>query len=119
LNITPKIYDSNVVYLDLELTVSNIINSNDNLPTTSKKYIKQNFHLEQGSLFVLTGINRAETSNSFHGIPLLMDIPILGWLFKYESQEDTNINLSIVLEVLEENEPLELTINEIEEDEDE
>jgi len=116
LNITPKIYESNVVYLDLELTVSNIINSNDNLPTTSKKYIKQNFHLKQGNLFVLTGINRNETTNSFHGIPLLMDIPVLGWLFKYESQESDNINLSIVLEVLDENEPLE-PINEVLEDE--
>ena len=107
LNVIPKIYESNIVYLDLELTVSNIINSNDNLPITSKKYIKQSFHLESGNLFVLTGINRTETLKNFNGIPLLKDIPVLGWLFKYESQQSNNTNLSIVLEVLEEKEVIE------------
>lgn len=62
--VTPHIYkneDNEInVYLDLELNVSNVVSNSNNLLTTSKKYIKQSFHLPLNRLFVLTGINKKE-----------------------------------------------------------
>lgn len=100
--VTPHIYEDNQVYLDLELNVSNIVSNTDNLPVTSKKYIKQSFHLQLNKLLVLTGINKKELITSNTNIPLLSDIPFLGWVFKFESEELTKNNLSIVFELINE-----------------
>lgn len=100
LSIVPRIYNNSLVYLDLELEVSNIISNSENTPIVSKKYIKQSFYLDSGKIFVLTGINQRESIKTLEGIPTLMDIPYLGWLFKSESINNTNTNLSIFFEII-------------------
>lgn len=102
IRVTPHIYSDNNVYLDLDLDVSNIVSNTDNLPITTKKYIKQSFHLPVNNLMVLTGINKKEMEFSSTEIPLLADIPFLGWLFKYEFKDETKSNLSIVFELVQE-----------------
>lgn len=100
ISVTPHIYSQDNVYLDLELNVSNILNNRDNLPTTSKKYIKQSFHLPVGKALVLTGINKKEIITSSKEVPLLSKIPYLEWLFKYESEDINKTNLSVVFELV-------------------
>lgn len=102
IRVKPHIYSDNNVYLDLELNVSNVISTTDNLPNTSKKFVKQSFHLTTNRLLVLTGLNKKELNSSFNEVPLLADIPFLGWLFKYESKDETKNNLSIVFELINE-----------------
>ncbi len=102
ITVTPHIYEDNQVYLDLELNVSNIVSNTDNLPVTSKKYIKQSFQLPVNKLLVLTGINKKELSTTNTQIPILSDIPFLGWLFKYETSDLNKNNLSIVFELINE-----------------
>jgi general secretion pathway protein D len=102
ITVTPHIYEDNQVYLDLELNVSNILSNQNNMPTTSKKYIKQSFQLPVNRLLVLTGINKKEMITSYNEIPLLADIPFLGWLFKYDSTQENKNNLSIVFELINE-----------------
>ena len=100
IKILPHIYQDSNVYLDLELDVSNLTSNDDNLPITSKKYIKQSFHLPINKLLVLTGINKKELITKNSEVPLLADIPYLGWLFKYESKKENKTNLSIVFELI-------------------
>lgn len=69
---------------------------------TSKKFIKQSFHLPINKLLVLTGINKKELFTDKKEVPLLADIPFLGWLFKYESIKENKNNLSIVFELINE-----------------
>lgn len=102
ITVTPHIYEDNQVYLDLELNVSNIVSNTDNLPVTSKKYIKQSFQLPVNKLLVLTGINKKELNKTNKQIPILSDIPFLGWLFKYETSDLNKNNLSIVFELISE-----------------
>ncbi len=102
ITVTPHIYEDSNVYLDLELDVSNLTSNTDNLPITSKKFIKQSFHLPINKLLVLTGINKKEYITNNSQIPVLADIPYLGWLFKYESTDLNKNNLSIVFEVINE-----------------
>jgi general secretion pathway protein D len=99
---TPHIYSNDNVYLDLDLNVSSIKSNENNLPITSEKSINQSFHLRVNELLVLTGINKKELITSTNEIPLLADIPFLGWLFKYESNEETKSNLSVVFELVNE-----------------
>jgi len=100
IELTPKIYNDNLVYIDLALEVSNVLQTTDNLPTTSKKYIKQSFYINTDSIFTLTGINQTEINNYTSSVPLLSDIPILGYLFKYEDKDINNTNLTILFELL-------------------
>lgn len=100
--VTPHIYEDNNVYLDLELNVSNILTNENNLPVTTKKYIKQSFQLPLNKLLVLTGINKKELITNNTEIPVLADIPFLGWFFKYESTDLNRNNLSIVFELINE-----------------
>lgn len=99
---TPHIYADNNVYLDLELKVSNIVSNNNNLVETSEKYIKQQYTLITNKLLVLTGLNKKDISKSNYDVPLLSDIPFLGWLFKYESTKESVYNLSVVFELISE-----------------
>ncbi len=100
LSATPRIYNNELVYIDLDLEVSNVVSSTNNVPIVSKKHIKQSFYLDSKKIFVLTGINQNESIENINGIPYLMDIPFLGWLFKYESKDEKNSNLSIFFEVI-------------------
>ena len=102
ITVTPHIYEDNQVYLDLELSISNVLSNTDNLPITSKKYVKQSFQLSVGKLFVLTGINKKELVTSYNEIPVLADIPFMGWLFKYDSKQETKNNLTVVFELINE-----------------
>ncbi|MFW3343365.1 type II secretion system protein GspD [Aliarcobacter butzleri] len=105
--VTPHIYknedDEINVYLDLELNVSNVVSNSNNLLTTSKKYIKQSFHLPLNRLFVLTGINKKEFTEYEQKVPLFHKIPWLGNLFKFNSKDENNSNLTIVFEIINEN----------------
>lgn len=100
IELLPTIYSNDLLYIDLNLEVSNIITNNDNTPITSNKRIKQSFYLDTKKIFVLTGINQSNEFTSTSGIPLLMDLNYIGWLFKYQTNNLTNSNLSIFLEVI-------------------
>lgn len=102
IRVTPHIYEDDNIYLDLDLNVSNLISNQDNLPTTSKKYIKQSFHLPLNRLLVLTGINKKEILKTNSEVPVLSNIPYLGWLFKYESTKENRNNLSVIFELIKE-----------------
>lgn len=102
IDVTPRIYKDDNVYLDLKLELSNIISlTNDDMPITSKKTIEQSFHLSKDNIIILSGLNQKENSKTQMGIPFLKDIPLAGWLFKYESQKDSLSNLSIIFELVE------------------
>ena len=45
-------------------------------------------------------INKKELITKKSEVPLLADIPFLGWLFKYESKKENKTNLSIVFELI-------------------
>lgn len=103
IKVTPTIYDSDSVYIDFDMSIDNVINGGDT-PTTSKKHIKQPFYMQKNKVLILTGVNRNEKLETENGIPVLKDIPFLGWLFKYKSNSETSSTLSIALEIVDESE---------------
>ena len=90
LNITPHIMANGHVKL--------VINSTNNTvaptpagapPTLDTESVNSTVILKNGNTVVLGGVYQLTKTVSNSGIPLLMDIPLLGWLFKYQ-----NINYS-------------------------
>ncbi|PIE85796.1 hypothetical protein CSA08_00140 [Candidatus Gracilibacteria bacterium] len=92
------IIDNNHAFLDLTLSIENILDKSDT-PVTSKRYIKEYVSLNDGEMFVLNGINQTESYNDDFKTPFLSDIPYVGWLFKNEYENIKTSNLTILLEL--------------------
>jgi hypothetical protein len=60
--------------------------------------------MNKNKLFVLTGINQTQKYNDFQSTPFLSDIPLLGWLFKSDEDNYSTSNLTIVFELINEDE---------------
>lgn len=114
IDLLPKIYEKNHIFLDMTLNLTNIISNTDNMPITSKKYIKQEFNLLKDEIFVLTGLNKKTLVKNKNYIPILSSIPLLGWLFKSETTEEQEIVLNVILEVIEEKEQIIEKLEELE-----
>ena len=96
--------DSDVVRLNVEQKIQKVSteqiraqNLADNAQSLSKKNIKTNIVLESGQTAVLGGLMEDEDSVEQSKIPLLGDIPVLGWLFKNSTVRKIKKNLVIFL----------------------
>ncbi|MCG3673256.1 type II secretion system protein GspD [Aliarcobacter butzleri] len=100
IKITPSIYSFENVYLDLDLSISNVVKNEDLYPITNKKSVKQSVNLKSGTLYFLTGLNKKDLRTIDNEVPILADIPYIGYFFKYESEILEDTNLTIVLELI-------------------
>jgi type IV pilus assembly protein PilQ len=66
-------------------------------PTIQKKEARTELLIRDGDTTVIGGIYTRTTSKSYKKIPLLGDIPILGWLFKSRAQQDNRSELLIFI----------------------
>lgn len=98
IELNPTIYDD-YVYFDISLINESILD-NSSTPTISKSSLKQSFMMNKNKLFVLTGINQTQNYNSLDKTPFLSDLPFFGWFFKIDSNDYSNSNLTVVLELI-------------------
>lgn len=98
LRVFPRIYSNNV-FLDIKLT-SEKLTENSDTPTTSKNYIENPITMKRDKIFVLTGINQNRNYHTLNSTPFLSDVPFLGWLFKTDTKDNTTSNLTIFLELI-------------------
>ena len=99
MKITPHVNDSDMVRLELEQEVSDIISQNFNGmgPATSKRSAKTVVVVRDQQTVVIGGLMGNRVRNSVSKVPILGDIPILGYLFKYKKKTTEKTNLLIVL----------------------
>lgn len=100
-NVTPQIYKDNV-YLDLDITSESIISNVDDKPTTSKSSISQPINITPNKIFVLTGLNQSQVYDVVNAVPVLSQIPFLGWVFKMDSKNTVNSSMTIFMELINE-----------------
>ena len=80
--------------LDLEANEGDIRNG---LPYVNKRQTSQLVTVRNGQTAVISGLVKRRESESFQKIPLLGDIPILGWLFRNSTFTNSNSSLMIFL----------------------
>jgi len=99
LKITPHISDGGTVRLEVDQEVSDILDKNFNGlgPETSKRAIKTVVVVKDEQPVVLGGLVRDQTTESEQKVPLLGDIPILGYFFKNTHKDVQKINLLVFL----------------------
>jgi general secretion pathway protein D len=98
LKITPQINQENVLRLQVYVEVIRLKSTSvTNTPTTFKRTAQTTVIIQDSNTLVLGGIIGDDTQNSIYKIPLLGDIPLLGWLFKSKSESVSRVNLYIFL----------------------
>ncbi|RJO67129.1 MAG: hypothetical protein C4523_10225 [Myxococcales bacterium] len=97
IKIKPEINENNRVKMKLEVTIEDLASISELLgPTTTKRAIKTTAIAESGSRVALGGLLRDRELSGAEKVPLLGDLPILGRLFRSESESKEKVNLMVV-----------------------
>jgi len=101
LKVTPQINEGNTVKLDLVQEISSVIPSSLELGlaglSTRKRSIKTSVLVDDGGILILGGLISEEVSDNETKVPLLGDIPIIGFLFRSENTTKAKANLMVFL----------------------
>jgi len=98
LDIKPNISHTNYVTMKLDLDANTgSIDPTRGVPSVSKRKLSQNVTVKSGQTVVISGLMKTSESESYSKIPLLGDIPILGWLFRNSTLIKRRVNLMIFL----------------------
>jgi general secretion pathway protein D len=103
LKIKPTISEDKTVVLDLEQEVSDrganiqVGKEGNTFPSFSTTKAKTSIVVPDKQGIVIGGIMREEKKSDYSGIPLLMDIPLLGNLFRYQIDSTEKKELVIII----------------------
>ncbi len=99
LRVTPSISEGDLVRLDIEQESSSIAPSNESASDiiTNKRQIKTSVLADDRETLVLGGLISENFTLSENKVPLLGDIPLLGYFFRSTSQAKENRNLLVFL----------------------
>jgi general secretion pathway protein D len=100
MKITPHISKGTLLRLDIFAEIKSFVEDVKGLTgaaITTKRQATTSVVVEDGSTVVIAGLIRDDKTGSIGKIPILGDIPLLGWLFKNRSQNKTKTNLLIFI----------------------
>jgi len=102
LKLTPQISSDDTVRLDIyqeisDLTTTPGLNPNIVGPSITKRSASTTVVVKDRQTVVIGGLIRDNVTSTTNKVPLLGDIPVLGWLFKYKSSKVEKVNLMIFI----------------------
>ncbi len=97
LRVRQQISEGGTVKMAIYQETSNIQESTSSGLITSKRSIDTNVLVDNGQIVVLGGLIEDTQSDSVEKVPLLGDIPLLGYLFRYQTKRRGKTNLMVFL----------------------
>lgn len=102
LTVTPHIHDEEAVTLEVALEITNVVNSpigDDAFSdvVTSKRTVENTILADDRQTIVLGGLIQDDINDAVRKVPLLGDIPMLGYLFRSSTKDRTKRNLLVFL----------------------
>lgn len=101
LKVTPHINEGNTLRLKVEQESSELASAPPGITTsdviTNKRSVKSTILANDGQIIVLGGLIRDNVKTQISKVPLLGDIPLLGWLFTSKKDVAEKTNLMIFL----------------------
>lgn len=99
LTITPQINQANTLRLDIKTEYNKVKDLGDGgvRPTTFTRTAETTVLVQDGDTIVIGGMIGNDANEGGTQIPLLGDIPILGWLFKTHSTQSVKTNMFIFI----------------------
>lgn len=107
LDITPEIDDNGLITLKVnpslsetrqDITAADDGSTRDVPPDLNRRQLSSVVSVRDGERVILGGLIQSKDSINENKVPLLGDVPIVGWLFKYEEKINTIEELVIVIE---------------------
>ena len=113
LRLTPQITEGEYVKLDLYQEISSLTQQSENIlinvgPTITKRSTKTSVVVKDDQTVVIGGLMQEREEQNVTKMPLLGDIPLLGWLFtqKSVSKQKTNLLVFLTPHIIKESERL-------------
>lgn len=102
LRITPHTTESDLVKLDIYQEISSLsgsvpVGTNQEVPITNKRSAETSVVVKDRETIVIGGLIKDDINITERKVPLLGDIPVLGYLFKYQKKQKVKTNLLIFL----------------------
>ena len=98
LKIKPRVSSQDKVTLTVEAILENVVGVDANFqPITTKQTVATESILRHGESIIIGGLVKTYMQSSEQKVPLLGDIPILGWFFTWTSEEEQQDNLLVML----------------------
>ncbi len=100
LKVKPQINEGSAVKLDIAQEVSSIAPSTASAADiiTNKRSLKTTVIVDDGEMVVLGGLIDDQVTENEQRVPLLGDIPVLGWLFRYNTVQKVKRNLMVFIQ---------------------
>ncbi|MBW6512315.1 MAG: type II secretion system secretin GspD [Desulfuromonadaceae bacterium] len=98
LRFTPQITEGDQVRLNVYQEISDVSSTNENVgPTYTKRMVRNTVIAQNGQTVVLGGLIKNNIVEGEIKVPLLGDIPLLGWLFKRKTTTESKTNLLVFI----------------------
>ena len=102
LNVTPRINEFGIVSMEISQEVSEqepdpVAVGESSYPSFFKRSVKTTLTVNDGQTIVIGGLIREKINDGKKGVPLLMDIPVIGWLFGSIGQTTEKSELIILI----------------------
>ncbi len=98
LKVKPQINEGDTIQLEIEQEISSVVPSARTVDTvTSKRTIKTTVLVEDGRTLVLGGLIDEQENETRQKVPFLGDIPLIGFLFRFDSESTAKRNLMIFI----------------------
>lgn len=97
LKITPEVLSPSLIRTTVSLEISEEPNISGNVLRYTRKQSLGSYLIQPGGILVIGGVVNTKESTTREGIPILMDLPLLGPLFGTEKKTTTRENLLLYL----------------------
>ncbi len=98
LKIKPNISHSNYVTMKIDLDAnSGVLDPVSQVPSVQTRKASQIVTVKNSQTVVISGLMQTNQSDVYKKIPLLGDLPIIGWLFRNTSKDESKTSLMIFL----------------------
>lgn len=107
LRVTPQITGDNSIRLAIDQTNSSIISDSSTLtsgnaqanpnPSTNQEKISTTVLVNDGQVLVLGGLINSQKEKITTQVPIIGDIPLIGWLFKHDTDQNIKKDLLVFL----------------------
>ena len=86
LSVTPKITPDDKVMMNVDLTNDTVGSLYGGIPSINSNQVTTTVLVDNGGTVVIGGIYKQSAVSTIAKVPLLGDIPLLGWLFKNDNE---------------------------------
>jgi general secretion pathway protein D len=95
IEIVPRKSNDDTVTLQIDISIDDFKNREGNKTTRATK---TTVNVKSGSIFAISGLSQTNRSEGISKVPVIADVPVVGWLFgKRQNGDTTQSNLSIFI----------------------